>query len=173
MRCLPSVLAIAMWLLLLLWGCAAAEPRNGANVPEAADATPSSSGPETALADVISVDVTGTSGSYSFSIGISSPDEGCARYADWWEVLTADGELLYRRILAHSHTGEQPFVRAGGPLAIEPDTVVWVRAHMQPGGYGGAAFRGSVQAGFHEAELEDGFAEGVEKTPPLPEGCAF
>ena len=147
--------------------------RDTEKIPETDDVTPPSSATETPLADVISVETTGTAGSYTFSVGVSSPDEGCSQYADWWEVLSEDGELLYRRILAHSHTGEQPFVRSGGPVAIEPEVVVWVRTHMQPGGYGGSAFRGSIQAGFLEDELAESFAEDVEDLSPLPDGCAF
>jgi hypothetical protein len=80
---------------------------------------------------------------------------------------------VYRRILAHSHGEEQPFVRSGGPVTITPETVVVVRAHMHPGGYGGAAFKGSVAGGFAEVEIGADFAEGVEQSPPQPDGCAF
>lgn len=125
------------------------------------------------LADVISVEVSGNEGAYRFSVGINSSDTGCDQYADWWEVISEDGALIYRRILLHSHVDEQPFVRSGGSVAISPDSVVWVRAHMHPGGYGGAAFRGSVQAGFSEAELGLDFADDLAEELPLPDGCAF
>ena len=124
-------------------------------------------------ASVVSVQASGSPGAYGFSVGVASPDLGCNQYADWWEVLSERGELLYRRILAHSHRDEQPFVRSGGPVALSPTQVVWVRAHMHPGGYGGALVRGSVQSGFREAKAEPGFAAAVEKLPPLPDGCAF
>jgi hypothetical protein len=81
--------------------------------------------------------------------------------------------LLYRRILAHSHVNEQPFVRSGGPVPIEPDTVVIVRAHMSNGGYGGLAFRGTPGAGFSEVPLSGDFANELETAPPLPDNCAF
>lgn len=87
--------------------------------------------------------------------------------------MSLDGKLLYRRVLLHSHVDEQPFVRGGGPVSIRPDTVVWVRAHMHPGGYGGVAFKGSVHAGFKPAELSPAFAAGLAQTPPRPEGCDF
>lgn len=124
-------------------------------------------------ADVISVNVAGTPGAYTFSVGISSPDTGCDQYADWWEVVRPDGELVYRRILLHSHVGEQPFVRAGGPVAVAADEMVWVRAHLHPGGYGGAAFRGSVHEGFVAAQPAAGFAADLAAASPLPDGCAF
>ena len=125
------------------------------------------------VADVVSVQAKGSAGAYQFSVEVSSPDTGCEQYADWWEVLDEQGQLLYRRILAHSHTSEQPFVRSGGPVAIDPETPVWVRAHMHPGGYGGVAFRGSVEDGFSEAQPEPDFAAGVADQSPLPDGCAF
>lgn len=124
-------------------------------------------------ADVVSVTANGTENAYNFAVEIRSPDTGCEQYADWWEVVTEDGELIYRRILAHSHTNEQPFTRSGGPVMIGPETVVIVRAHMHPTGYGGAAFRGSVFGHFEEIKLEAGFAPELKNIDPLPEGCAF
>jgi hypothetical protein len=88
-------------------------------------------------------------------------------------VISQEGELLYRRVLLHSHVNEQPFTRSGGPIDVGADTVVWVRAHMNSGGYGGVAFKGSVNGGFVEAALDVGFAAQLEGEPPLPDGCAF
>ena len=87
--------------------------------------------------------------------------------------MTQDGELIYRRILTHSHTDEQPFVRSGGPVVIEADTVVIIRGHMNPGGYGGKVMGGTVDAGFERIELGPDFAATLEKEPPLPSGCGF
>ncbi len=128
---------------------------------------------ETELANVIGAEAGGNSGGYTFSVRISSPDTGCDQYADWWEVLDEEGNLIYRRILAHSHVNEQPFVRSGGPVAVTADDIVWVRAHMNPGGYGGMAFKGSVETGFQEAELDPQFAAEAATLAPLPNGCAF
>ena len=123
--------------------------------------------------DVLSVSVNGEQGAYNFSVTISSPDEGCNKYADWWEVISQDGELLYRRILLHSHVNEQPFTRSGGPVSIDSDTMVLVWAHMYPTGYGGLVMKGSVAGGFEPTELSADFASGLAETPPLPEGCNF
>lgn len=124
-------------------------------------------------ADVILVQVAGKPGAYEFVVGIRSPDTGCQQYADWWEVLSEDGKLLYRRVLLHSHVDEQPFTRSGGPVPIQPDTTVWVRAHLSTTGYGGSAFKGSPKTGFAKAELLPTFASELAKQPPLPDGCAF
>lgn len=124
-------------------------------------------------AEVTAVRAGGTPGAYEFNVTIKSPDTGCRQYADWWEVVGEDGRLLYRRVLLHSHVDEQPFTRSGGPVPIQPDTVVWVRAHMNTSGYGDTALKGSVKAGFKPVVPEVGFATGLAKQPPLPEGCDF
>ena len=86
--------------------------------------TPSITSQETPSADIISLDVSGDPGAYRFSVGVRSPDLGCEQFADWWEVIDEQGDLIYRRILLHSHAGEQPFVRSGGPVPIAPEDVV-------------------------------------------------
>lgn len=125
------------------------------------------------LADVLEVQATGAPSAYQFEVKVSGPDTGCDQYADWWEVLSEDGQLIYRRVLLHSHVGEQPFTRSGGPVQIAEDTVVFVRAHMNTSGYGGSALKGSVAVGFEPVQLEADFAPDVESQPPLPEDCAF
>lgn len=126
-----------------------------------------------ALAEIIAVETDGPAGAYRFNVTILSPDTGCRQYADWWEVVSEDGKLLYRRVLAHSHSDEQPFARSGGPVPILPDTVVWVRAHMNPGGYGGQAMKGSVKGGFRTENLRADYAAALAESAPRPEGCAF
>ena len=124
-------------------------------------------------ADVVTVVASGSPGAYTFSVAVSSPDSGCEQFADWWEVLGEEGQLLYRRVLLHSHVGEQPFARSGGPVPIIAEQVVWVRAHMNVGGYGGTAFKGSVVGSFSAADLAADFAVELAEMQPLPQGCAF
>ena len=158
----------------LLWGCSVNQSEPSADdeledsVQEEFNQVPG--GP---VADVVSVEVTGNPNEYRFSVGIASADEGCHQYADWWEILTENGQLVYRRVLSHSHVNEQPFVRSGGPVAIGADTVVVVRSHMHPGGYGGRVMRGTVRSGFEEVKLRSDFAAEVESEPPQPPECAF
>ncbi len=125
------------------------------------------------LAAIVSVVSSGTENNYNFSVGISSPDTGCSQYADWWEVITEDGTLLYRRILAHSHVNEQPFVRSGGAINITSDQIVIIRAHMNTSGYGELALKGSVNAGFQATTLDENFSQNLASEEPLPNGCAF
>jgi hypothetical protein len=124
-------------------------------------------------ADVTAVKVTGTAGNYTFHITVESPDTGCDQYADWWEVISPSGKLIYRRILAHSHVDEQPFTRSGGKVTMTAKEEVIVRAHMNSSGYGGRAMRGSADTGFRPVDLDRDFAISLEKQAPLPDGCAF
>lgn len=124
-------------------------------------------------ADVMGVSVSGNPGAYTFSVTVRSPDTGCGRYADWWEVVSPEGRLIYRRVLLHSHVDEQPFTRSGGPAGLQPDEIVIVRAHMNDKGYGGIALSGNVADGFSISEIPPGFAADVESQEPLPAQCAF
>jgi hypothetical protein len=149
---------LALWLPGALLACGAP--------PQASPVVP------TVAADVVGVEAGGRPLAYAFAVGVASADTGCEQYADWWEVVSLEGDLIYRRVLTHSHVAEQPFVRSGGPVPVSADTVVWVRAHMHPTGYGGRALRGSVAAGFEAAAPLAGFAAELAELEPLPKGCA-
>lgn len=125
------------------------------------------------FAQVLDVTVAGSEGEYTFSVTLKSPDTGCSQYADWWEVVSEDGQLVYRRILHHSHVTEQPFTRSGGLVPISKEQVVWVRSHMNNRGYGIYAMKGSVASGFSIVQPPEEFALPLESQNPLPDGCAF
>jgi len=122
---------------------------------------------------VIDVSVNGSPGDYSLSVTISSPDIGCESYADRWEAISEEGELLTRRVLLHAHVEEQPFTRSVGGLHVQPGDTVIIRAHMSVGGNGGSVMRGTVADGFATAEVPAGFAADLESRAPLPGNCAF
>lgn len=130
-------------------------------------------------ASVTAVRATGSPGAYTLAVTVESDETGCGQYADWWEVLRADGTLAYRRILAHSHVDEQPFTRSGGPVDATADETLIVRAHLRPAGagapgtYRGQALRGTVAGGFAPMEPAAAFAADLETAPPQPSGCAF
>ena len=128
---------------------------------------------ESAIAEVTKVEATGKANNYTFSVTIDSPDTGCNSYADWWEVITPDGELIYRRVLLHSHVDEQPFTRTGDAVAIQPQDEVIVRVHMSSEGYSQQAQQGSIQSGFTTVTLPQDLANNLELVEPLPESCAF
>lgn len=128
----------------------------------------------TPQAKVVAVDVIpGADNGYTFGVTVVSPDTGCDQYANWWEVLNEDGELLYRRILAHSHVDEQPFRRTGGPVVIEPQQPVMIRVHMDPQGYSNQAQQGTAATGFEAVTLPEGFAADLATAEPQPQSCAF
>ena len=160
-------LGLVLFSVALLLAACGSDETAGSVMPDAMPEGPSFA------ADVVAVAVSGAPGAYRFEVTVSSPDTGCDRYADWWEVLSADGALLYRRTVLHSHVDEQPFSRSSGPVAIDAARDVIVRAHMSLGGYGGAALRGSVGAGFSPVALPANFAAGVESIDPQPPDCAF
>ncbi|MEP1035000.1 hypothetical protein [Ekhidna sp.] len=124
-------------------------------------------------ADVTRVTASGSENNYSFSVTIASPDTGCDQYADWWEVVSEEGELIYRRILLHSHVNEQPFKRSGGSVTVAKDQTVWVRAHMNNTGYGGVVMKGTVEDGFKVADFPDTLGVNLDKVEPLPGDCNF
>jgi len=127
----------------------------------------------TAEGKIVQVEATGTENNYTFAVTVSSPDTGCDRYADWWEVITPEGELLYRRVLLHSHVDEQPFTRTGGTVAISAQQPIIVRVHISGEGYSPIAKQGTVEAGFSEVSLPTDFATSLADVEPLPTDCAF
>ena len=124
-------------------------------------------------ANVIAVKTSGNEGAYRFSVTLESDETGCEQYADWWEVLNDKGELLYRRILVHSHPDTQPFTRSGGKIDIKSSDIVYVRAHMNKEGYVGDVLKGSVNTGFQRVTNLPHFQKVLEKQEPLPTGCLF
>ncbi len=73
----------------------------------------------------------------NFSVTLSHADAGWDHYADRWEVLGPNRELLATRTLLHPHVHEQPFTRSLNQVAI-PQGIgrVFVRAHDSVHGYG-------------------------------------
>ncbi len=131
------------------------------------------------VAEVVSVTTSGAASNYTFAVGVFSPETGCNQYADWWEVISESGELIYRRVLLHSHIDEQPFIRTGGPVTISNEQIVIIRAHMSAhttnsnAGYGIKAYKGSINNGFAVFETEQNFAAGLASQEPLPVSCLF
>jgi hypothetical protein len=97
-------------------------------------------------ADVLFVRaVQAADGTWTFHVTVEHPDTGWEDYADGWDVVVPDGEVLkpdpdspFTRLLLHPHENEQPFTRSQSQIAI-PDGVdqVRVRAHDLVDGYGG------------------------------------
>lgn len=86
-----------------------------------------------------------TDGTWTFYVTVEHTDTGWDDYADGWDVLTPQGQVLkpdpdspFTRLLLHPHVGQQPFTRSQSGIAI-PEGVnqVIVRAHDIVDGFGG------------------------------------
>lgn len=69
---------------------------------------------------IVDAKIQRTSGdNFRIDVTISHPDTGWDHYANRWDVLDENGELLGSRTLHHPHVDEQPFTRSL-TLAIPP-----------------------------------------------------
>ena len=70
------------------------------------------------------------SGVFRIEVTVAHRDEGWQHYANRWEVVAPDGQVLATRVLRHPHVHEQPFTRAL-PRVHVPEGNDWVtiRAH--------------------------------------------
>jgi len=77
-------------------------------------------------------------GLFVISATLRHEDTGWGHYADRWEVIGPQGQLLGKRVLWHPHVEEQPFSRSLSGIRIQStDTWVKIRAHDSMHGYGG------------------------------------
>jgi hypothetical protein len=104
-------------------------------------------------ADVVHVRAVQTAGpapgegatTWTFHVTVEHPDTGWEDYADGWDVVTPEGEVLkpdpgapFTRLLLHPHVDEQPFTRSQSGVVVPAGTTeVRVRAHDIVDGYGG------------------------------------
>jgi hypothetical protein len=100
----------------------------------------------TANADVTHVRAVRTGdGTWTFHVTVRHPDTGWEDYADGWDVVTPDGQVLkpdpgspFTRELLHPHVDEQPFTRSQSGIEVPAGvTQVRVRAHDLVDGFGG------------------------------------
>jgi hypothetical protein len=151
-------------LLLLLVGCKLNQPEEGSTIVPSPTETPASTSTKVietlvpgggdpaqdvdrvADADVLHVRaVQSADDTWTFHVTVSHPDLGWDDYADGWDVVTEQGEILKRsssdtftRLLLHPHETEQPFRRNQGGLVVpEGVTRLSVRAHDIVDGFGG------------------------------------
>ncbi len=138
------------------------------------------------------IDYSGQPNNYTLKVQIQSPDTSCDQRADWWEVITPDGQLLARKSIGTLHQDEQPFSDALSPVSITPDQTVLIRAHFRgdyfsgadllvdermggyysKSGYTDQALKGSIAEGFKVVRISENFAHWLEKKDPLPDADA-
>ena len=94
-------------------------------------------------ADVVAVEVEKSGNhTYSFDVTVSHADQGWDHYADRWEIIAPDGEILAKRVLAHPHTNEKPFTRSLSGVKIPTNIQqVTIRAHDSVHAFGGATMK--------------------------------
>lgn len=95
---------------------------------------------------MLEVDIQPSAGNtFSFEVTVQHADEGWDHYADAFEVLDPEGNVLATRTLFHPHVNEQPFKRSLDNVTI-PYSIdeVTVRARDSVHGYGGAEITVSV-----------------------------
>ncbi len=88
-------------------------------------------------ADVVDVKVRCPS-SCTFNVTVQHADTGWEHYANQWDVLAPDGQLLGTRVLYHPHVNEQPFTRSLSNVKVPQgiDHVI-IRAQDSKHGWGG------------------------------------
>ena len=91
-------------------------------------------------ANVVRVEaVEESDGWWRWVVTVRHEDRDPDHWADWWRVRTPEGRELGRRVLLHSHVGEQPFTRDERIRLPAGVRVVVVEAHDKVHGLGGAA----------------------------------
>ena len=90
-------------------------------------------------ADVVAATaICSANGTCDFRVTVKHGDEGWEHYADRWEVLSPDGDVLATRVLRHPHVEEQPFTRALQAVPVSDSlSEVRIRAHDSVHGLGG------------------------------------
>ncbi len=79
-------------------------------------------------------------------VTLEHADEGWRHYADRWDVLDPEGEVLATRVLRHPHVQEQPFTRSLRGVQLPARlTHVSIRAHDSVHGHGGAQQRVEIE----------------------------
>lgn len=80
-------------------------------------------------------------GTYSFNATVAHRDEGWKHYADKWEIVTPEGQVIVERILFHPHVDEQPFTRSLSRVVVPIGvSEVTVRAYCNLTGVGSRTF---------------------------------
>ncbi len=96
-------------------------------------------------AKIVDVEVTNNNDSYRFDVTLRHDDAGWDHYADGWEVLSPDGKVLGKRVLAHPHVSEQPFTRSlSGVQVPQGLSTVTIRAHDSVHGFNKEVFEVSL-----------------------------
>jgi len=96
-------------------------------------------------ADVLNATIKHLGGDrYRIDTTVKHEDAGWEHYADRWDVLDTEGNVLDSRVLAHPHDKEQPFTRSLTLTIPAGITSVIIRANDSVHGLGGIEFELAV-----------------------------
>ena len=92
--------------------------------------------------EIMDVTVAKIGMNWRIDVTLKHPDTGWDHYADGWEVLDGDGNILGYRELLHPHVDEQPFTRSLNNVMLPDGTrEVFVRARCSEEGWAGESVR--------------------------------
>jgi hypothetical protein len=86
---------------------------------------------------ILAVDLYNSTGSsWIVKVTLEHSDTGWDHYADIWQVVDAEGNVLGNRILHHPHVQEQPFTRNLAGVKV-PDGIstLYIQAHDKVHGW--------------------------------------
>jgi len=86
---------------------------------------------------ILTVDLyKGNDKSWLFKVTLKHNDTGWEHYADKWQVVDANGNVLGHRTLHHPHVNEQPFTRNLTGVVIPAGvTTIFIKAHDKVHGW--------------------------------------
>lgn len=74
--------------------------------------------------------------SWLVKVTLNHKDSGWDHYADGWQVLDAEDNVLGHRVLQHPHVNEQPFTRSlAGVNVPDGQTIIYIKAHDKVHGW--------------------------------------
>lgn len=92
-------------------------------------------------ADILRAEITplgGSANQYRVTATVEHADDGWDHYADAFDVVAPNGEVLGTRVLHHPHVTEQPFTRSLSGVTIPAGiNEITIRAHDSVHGHGG------------------------------------
>lgn len=98
-------------------------------------------------ADVLAVDIQPlSSGEYRISVTLEHADTGWEHYANAWEVIDEQGQVIGERVLYHPHVNEQPFTRSLTLKLPAGLKTLTIRAKDSVHAYGGKTITVAVPA---------------------------
>lgn len=90
---------------------------------------------------VVKAEARSTGMGWDFDVTLSHSDTGWDHYADGWDVVDAQGNVLGTRTLHHPHVDEQPFTRSLRHVMLPDGTrSVFIRVKCSQDGWKDSGF---------------------------------